>query len=159
PKSDKTPVSFPRLPLAPTYRVHLNVEDGLAVDNEAYAVLPTLSTVSILVVSPSVTTVKSLGQIPNLKVEAVSPQDYTPERAARFPVVLFHLTAPETLPTTNAAFILPPEGNTLFPLRKGDSHTRVTYWTAAHPLTDYVTFSLLTPTYAQAVLPVSWARS
>lgn len=159
PKTDKATVSFPRLPLAPTYRIHVNVDDGLAIDNEAYAVLPTLNTVSILVVSPSVTAVKSLGQIPNLKVEAVSPQDYTPERAARFPVVLFHLTAPETLPATNAAFILPPEGNALFPLGKGVSHPRVTYWTAAHPLTDYVTFSLLTPTYAQALLPVSWAKS
>jgi len=159
PRADKGTVSFPRLPLAPSYRVHLNVEDGLAVDNEAYAVLPALSTVSILVVSPSVTAVKSLAQIPNLKVETVSPQDYTPEQAARFPVVLFHLTAPETLPATNAAFILPPEGNTLFPLGKGASHPRVTHWTAAHPLTDYVTFSLLTPTYAQALLPVSWTKS
>jgi hypothetical protein len=155
---DKATVSFPRLPLAPTYRIHLNVDDGLAVDNDAYAVLPPLRTVSILVVSPSVTAVKSLGQIPNLKVEAVSPQEYTPERATRFPVVLFHLTAPETLPATNAAFILPPEGNVLFPLGKGVSHPRVTHWIAAHPLTDYVTFSLLAPAYAQGLLPMSWAK-
>ncbi len=159
PRNDKATVAFPRLPLALTYRVHLSVDDGLAVDNDAYAVLPTLSTVSIFVVSPSVAAVKSLGQIPNLTVEAVSPQDYTPERAACFPLVLFHLTAPETLPATNAAFLLPPEGNALFPLGKGVSHPRVTHWTAAHPLTAYITFSLLTPAYAQAVLPVSWAKS
>jgi hypothetical protein len=159
PSSDKATVSFPRLPLAPTYRIHLSVDDGLAVDNNAYAVLPTLSTVSILVVSPSVAAVKSLGQIPNLTVETVSPPDYTPERAAGFPLVLFHLTAPETLPATNAAFILPPEGNALFPLGKGAARPRVTHWTAAHPLTAYVTFSLLTPAYAQALLPVSWCKS
>ena len=159
PKNNKNIVAFPRLPLAPTYQVHLAVDDGLAVDNEAAIVLPTLSTVSILVVSPAANAVKSLGLIPNLAIELMRPEHYTPERAARFPLVLFHLTAPETLPVTNAAFILPPEGNTLFPLGKGNSRPRVTQWTAAHPLTAYVTFPLLTPAYAQALLPVSWCKS
>lgn len=159
PKNNKSTVAFPRLPLAPAYRVRLAVNDGLAVDNEAALVLPTLSTVSILVVSPAADAVKSLGQIPNLAMELIRPQDYTPERASRFPMVLFHLTAPETLPATSAAFILPPEGNALFPLGKGTSRPRVTQWTVAHPLTAYVTFPLLTPTYAQALLPVSWCKS
>jgi hypothetical protein len=159
PKTSKGIVAFPRLPLAPVYRIRLAVDDGLAVDNEAAIVLPTLNTVSILVVSPAANTVRSVGQIPNLAVELISPQDYTPERASRFPIILFHLTAPETLPVTNAAFILPPEGNALFPLGKGTSRPRVTQWTAAHPLTAYVTFPLLTPAYAQALLPVSWCKS
>jgi hypothetical protein len=158
PKNDKATVSFPRLALAPVYRIHLAVDDGLAVDNDAFIVLPTLRTVSILVVSPAATVGKSLGQIPNLAVELISPQDYTPDRASRFPMVLFHLTAPETLPATNAAFLLPPEGNALFPLGKSASRPRVTQWAAAHPLTAYVTFSLLAPTYAQALLPVSWCK-
>jgi hypothetical protein len=72
--------------------------------------------------------------------------------------VLFHLTAPETLPPTNAAFILPPEGNTLFPFGKAASRPAITQWTAAHPLTSYVTFSLLSPAYAQAFLPMSWCK-
>src|SRR5206468_228015 len=75
-----------------------------------------------------------------------------------FPLVLFHLTAPDTLPPTNAAFILPPEGNTLFPLGKATSQLQVTQWATAHPLTAYVTFSLLSPPYAQAFLPVSWCK-
>ena len=159
PKNDKAPVSFPRLAPAPVYRIHLAVDDGLAVDNDAFVVLPTLRTVSILVVSPAAAVGKSLGQIPNLSVEVISPQDYTPDRASRFPMVLFHLTAPETLPATNAAFLLPPEGNALFPLGKSASRPRVTQWAAAHPLTAYVTFPLLTPAYAQALLPVSWCKS
>lgn len=149
---------FPHLPLATTYRARLFVEDGLAVDNEAYAVLPALTTVPVLLVTPSSEAARSLGQIPNLKLERVSPQDYNPARATGFPLVLFHLTAPETLPPTNAAFILPPDGNTLFPLGKAAAHPAITQWTAVHPLTSYVTFSLLSPAYAQAFLPVSWCK-
>lgn len=159
PKNTKGIVTFSRLPLAPVYRVRLAVDDGLAVDNEAALVLPLLRTVSVLVVSPTATAARSVGQITNLAAELISPQEYTPERAARFPIVLFHLTAPETLPTTNAAFILPPEGNALFPLGKGASRPRVTQWATAHPLTTYVTFPLLMPAYGQALLPVSWCKS
>ena len=157
-KGESLTLSFPRLPLATTYRARLFVEDGLAVDNEAYAVLPALTTVPVLLVSPSADAAKSLGQIPNLKLERVSPQDYNPAKAAQFPLVLFHLTAPETLPPTNAAFILPPDGNTLFPLGKAATRPSITQWTAAHPLTSYVTFSLLSPAYAQAFQPVGWCK-
>jgi len=157
-KDGKATLSFPHLPLVTVYRARLLVEDGLAIDNQAYAVLPTLSSVPVLLVTPSPNVAKSLAQIPNLKIERVNPQDYTPARATDFPVVLFHLTAPEVLPETNAAFILPPEGNTLFPLGKSASRPQVTQWTAAHPLTSYVTFSLLTPVYAQAFLPVGWCK-
>jgi len=121
-------------------------------------VLPALSNVPVLLVTPSPGAAKSLGQIPNLKIEQVNPQEYTPARAAGFSAVLFHLTAPDVLPETNAAFILPPDGNALFPLGKSASRPQVTQWTAAHPLTSYVTFSLLTPTYAEAFLPVGWCK-
>ncbi|MGH7960756.1 MAG: vWA domain-containing protein [Candidatus Binatia bacterium] len=157
-KGEPLTFSFPHLPLATTYRARLSVEDGLAVDNEAYAVLPPLTNVPVLLVTPSPGVAVSLRQIPNLKLETVSPQDYNPAGVAGFPLVLFHLTAPESLPSTNAAFILPPEGNPLFPLGKAAPRPQVTQWTTAHPLTTYVTFSLLTPAYAQAFLPVSWGK-
>jgi hypothetical protein len=132
------------------------VDDGLAVDNEAYAVLPSLQTIPLLLVSPAANVVNSLRQIPNLRVEHVSPAEYTPARAVGFPLVVFHLVMPEALPATNAAFIFPPEGNALFPLGKAVRQPQVTQWTAGHPLTSYVTFSLLIPSYAQALLPVGW---
>lgn len=157
-KGEPLTFSFPHLPLATTYRARLSVEDGLAVDNEAYAVLPALTNVPVLLVTPSPGVAASLKQIPNLKLESVAPQDYTPAGAASFPLVLFHLTAPESFPSTNAAFILPPEDNLLFPLGKAAPRPQMTQWTTAHPLTTYVTFSLLTPAYAQAFLPVSWGK-
>lgn len=158
-KGESLTFSFSRLPLATTYRARLFVEDGLAVDNEAYAVLPALTAVPVLLVSPSTGAARSLRQIPNLTIESVSPQDYSPAKAGGFPLVLFHLTTPETLPPTNAAFILPPDGNTLFPLGKAAARPAVTQWLTAHPLTRYVTFSLLSPAYAQALLPVSWCTA
>src|SRR5262249_27222848 len=69
-----------------------------------------------------------------------------------------HLTAPETLPPTNAAFLLPPEGNSLFPLGRTTTHVQVTQWVTAHPLTSYVTFSLFSPAYAQALRPIGWGQ-
>ncbi|MGE0683094.1 MAG: BatA domain-containing protein, partial [Candidatus Binatia bacterium] len=150
--------SFSRLPLAKAYRARLNVEDGLALDNEAYAVLPSLTNVSVLLVSPSANVASSLNAIPNLKLERLTPQEYTPEKAARFAFVLFHLATPESLPPTNAAFLLPPEGNALFPLDKATNQVQVTQWMTAHPLTSYVTFSLFTPAYAEALQPVDWCQ-
>ena len=150
--------SFPRLPLATTYRARLSIEDGLALDNEAYAVLPALSDVSILLVTPEPEVAQSLSRIPYLKLEHVTPQAYDPTTVSRFPFVLFHLTAPETLPPTNAAFLLPPEGNGLFPLGQTASQPEITRWTVGHPLASYVNFALLKPAFGQALLPVAWSQ-
>ena len=152
-------LSFSGLPLARAYRARLGLDDGLALDNEAYAVLPILSDVSVLLVSSSSTAATSLNVIPNLKIERSTPEDYTSAKAARFAFVLFHLATPETLPPTNAAFLLPPEGNALFPLGKSTQQVQVTQWATAHPLTNYVTFSLFSPAYAEALLPVSWSQT
>ncbi|MCS6925148.1 MAG: VWA domain-containing protein [Candidatus Binatia bacterium] len=151
-------VSFPDLPLAATYRARLFVDDALAVDNEAYAVLPRLTKVPVLVVSPAPELVNSLRQIPSLALEVVAPHAYEPARATRFAFVLFHLTAPDALPSTNAALILPPQGNALVSLGKSGTQVRVTQWTTAHPLTSYVTFSLLSPAYAEALQPPAWCK-
>jgi Ca-activated chloride channel homolog len=155
-KHERSVMTFAHLPVATTYRARLLVDDALAVDNEAYAVLPSLKAISILVVSPTANVASSLDQIPNLHVERLTPAEYTPARAVGVPLVMFHLVMPESLPETNAAFIFPPEGNALFPLGKAAQRPQVTQWAAAHPLTSYVTFPLLTPRYAQALLPVGW---
>ena len=163
-KGETSLFSFSHLPIAQAYRARLQLQngngdqDGLALDNEAYAILPSLTTVAVLLVTPSPAVARSLSVIPNLNVETIAPQDYTPAKAAQFAFVLFHLTAPEALPPASAAFLLPPEGNPLFPLGKTTTHVQVTQWTAAHPLTSYVTFSLFSPTYAQALQSVAWGQ-
>ena len=159
--------SFSRLPLATTYRARLVVDagqneqnelDGLALDNEAYAVLPALTEVSVLLVTPQPEVAQSLSQLPYLKLEQVTPQAYDPLTVSRFACVVFHLTAPESLPPSNAAFLLPPEGNGLFPLGQTATQPDITRWAVGHPLVSYVNFDLLKPAFAQSLRPVAWSQ-
>ena len=151
--------SFSGLPVARTYRARLLIEDGLGLDNEAYAVLPALESVSGLLVTPLPELASGLSQIPALRLERVSPQDYSPEMAARFAFVIFHLTAPQTLPPSNAAFVLPPEGNAVFPLGRAAAGPDITRWTVGHRLVSYVNFPLLKPAFGQAFLPPAWSKT
>ena len=160
--------SFSQLPLTTSYRARIlfgerkgegRDEDGLAVDNEAYAVLPPLEEIAVLLVSPTPEVGNSLGQIPNIKLTLMTPQDYDPAavtHASEFLCILFHLPAPETLPPMPAAFFLPPDDNPLFSLGQSAQQPALTHWTHGHPLTSYVTFPLLTPAYAQALHPSGW---
>lgn len=162
--------SFSRLPLTITYRARIlfgeqeggngeDGEDGLNIDNAAYAVLPPLEEIAVLLVTPTPEVGDSLGQIPNLTLTLMTPQDYDPAavtHASAFRCILFHLTAPEALPPTPAAFFLPPDDNPLFSLGQGAQQPALTHWTHGHPLTSYVTFPLLTPAYAQAIRPSGW---
>ena len=156
--------SFSRLPLATSYRARILFDegeegDGLAVDNEAYAILPPLEEIAVLLVSPRPEVGDSLEQIPNLTLTLMTPQDYDPSAvtsASDFTCVLFHLTAPEVLPPLPAAFFLPPDDNPLFSLGQSAQQPALTHWTHGHPLTSYVTFPLLTPAYAQALQPSGW---
>ena len=156
--------SFSRLPLATSYRARILFDegeggDGLAVDNEAYAVLPPLEEIAVLLVSPTPEVGDSLEQIPNLTLTLMTPQDYDPSAvtsASEFTCILFHLTAPEVLPPLPAAFFLPPDDNPLFSLGRSARQPALTHWTHGHPLTSYVTFPLLTPAYAQALQPSGW---
>ncbi len=160
--------SFSRLPLTTSYRARILLgegkgggqdKDGLAVDNEAYAVLPPLEEIAVLLVSPTPEVGDSLEQIPNIKLTLMTPQDYDPiavTSASEFICILFHLTAPEVLPPMPAAFFLPPDDNPLFSLGQSAQQPVLTHWTHGHPLTSYVTFPLLTPAYAQALHPAGW---
>jgi len=160
--------SFSQLPLSTSYRAWIlfgegegggQDKDGLAVDNEAYAVLPPLEEIAVLLVSPTPEVGDNLEQIPNIKLTLMTPQDYDPvavTSASEFTCVLFHLTAPEALPPMPAAFFLPPDDNPLFSLGQSAQQPVLTHWTHGHPLTSYVTFPLLTPAYAQALRPSGW---
>ena len=160
--------SFSRLPLSTSYRARIlfgegegggQNKDGLAVDNEAYAILSPLEEIAVLLVSPTPEVGDSLEQIPNIKLTLMTPQDYDPATvtsASEFMCILFHLTAPEVLPPMPAAFFLPPDDNPLFSLGQSARQPTLTHWTHGHPLTSYVTFPLLTPAYAQALHPSGW---
>ena len=160
--------SFSRLPLSTSYRARIlfgegegrgQDKDGLAVDNEAYAILPPLEEIAVLLVSPTPEVSDSLEQLPNIKLTLLNPQDYDPATitsASEFICILFHLTVPEALPPMPTAFFLPPDDNPLFSLGQSAQQPVLTHWTHGHPLTSYVTFPLLIPAYAQALHPSGW---
>lgn len=160
----QTIFSFSALPRTDVYRARIVFDDGradgLALDNEAVAVLPELAPVSVLLVSPDPEAGAGLARIPNLRLTRLRPEEYDPAQATRahYTCLLFHLATPPALPAAPAAFLLPPEGNPLFDLGDPAQHPTVTDWTVGHPLTSYLTFPLLAPAYAHAVRPAAWNR-
>lgn len=160
----QTTFSFSALPRTDVYRARIVFDgeqtDGLALDNEAVAVLPELAQVSVLLVSPAPEAGAGLARIPNLRLTRLRPEEYDPDRATRahYTCLLFHLTTPPALPAAPAAFVLPPEGNPLFDLGDPAQRPAVTDWTVGHPLTSYLTFPLFAPAYAHAVRPAAWNR-
>lgn len=157
--------AFSDLPRTHVYRVRVVFDgeraDGLALDNEAVAVLPEPATVSVLLVSPDPEAGDGLARIANLHLTRLRPEEYDPARTTRaeYTCVLFHLTAPQALPDVPAAFLLPPEDNPLFRLGDAAPRPSVTDWMLGHPLTSYLTVPLLAPAYAHAVRPTAWNRS
>lgn len=160
----QTTFSFSALPRTDGYRARIVFDgeqaDGLALDNEAVAVLPELAQVSVLLVSPDPEAGTGLARIPNLRLTRTRPEEYDPAQATRthYTCLLFHLATPPALPAAPAAFLLPPEGNPLFDLGDPAQRPTVTDWTVGHPLTSYLTFPLLAPAYAHAVRPAAWNR-
>ncbi len=133
--------------------VHL---DGLHLDNSAYAALPDLKQVRLLLVSSDANVGTSLADLPNVNVTTIAPETYDPsdpDYISQFLCILFHRSTPNVMPSLPAAFLLPPEGNRLFELGASGETPAVTDWTDGHSITAYLDLSLLSPKFAQSVLP------
>ena len=130
--------------------------DGLDLDNSAYATLPDLKEVRLLLVSSDARVGSSLGDLPNVSVTTIAPEAYDPadhDYLSRFLCILFHRSMPNVMPPLPAAFLLPPDGNRLFELGAVGENPTVTDWVDGHSITAYLDFSLLSPKFAQSVLP------
>jgi hypothetical protein len=152
-------VSFDNLPARPYYEATLNPNDGLALDNRRFAVLPLRDGWEVLGVSPRPAALESLRSIAGLSVDVVSPQDYAKQRKDRHRLEIFHYSTPDALPDRNALFILPPTTNILARLGPPLQRPAISGWRAPHPLTDYVNFSLLRPSYGRALIPTVVAQT
>jgi hypothetical protein len=137
----------------PYYEAEIDVRDALPLDNRAFAVAPTAANLRILAVSPRPQELASLGAIPGVKLDLISPADY--EKAARsgYGLEVFHFATPASLPQTPALFVLPPDANALVDLGRPIARTVVSDWRDPHPLTRYVNFSLFRPIYARPLKP------
>jgi aerotolerance regulator-like protein len=143
---------FEGLPPRPYYEAEITVRDALLVDNRRFAVLPPSQRLRILGVSPRPQALSSLRTIPGVILNIVSPADYQDTEKTGYDLEIFHFATPAELPQTPALFVLPPDNN-LVALGKPLSKTAVSNWREPHPLTQYVNFSLLRPTYARPLQP------
>jgi hypothetical protein len=145
--------SFSGFAAHPYYEAEIDVRDALSLDNRAFAVAPTAANLRILAVSPRPQALASLGAIPGVKLDLISPADY--EKAARsgYGLEIFHFATPASLPQTPALFVLPPDANALVDLGKPIARTVVSGWRDHHTLTRYVNFTLFRPAYARPVRP------
>jgi len=145
--------SFSGFAAHPYYEAEIDVRDALALDNRAFAAAPTAANLRILAVSPRPQALASLGAIPGVKLDLVSPADY--EKAARsgYGLEIFHFATPAGLPQTPALFVLPPDANALVDLGKPVARAAVSGWRDPHTLTRYVNFTLFRPAYARPLKP------
>ena len=149
----KTAVAlFEGLPRRSYYEAEIATRDALLVDNRRFAVPPPAQNLRILGVSPRPQALSSLRSIAGVSVDIVSPGDYQIRGRTGYDLEIFHLATPAEPPQTPALFVLPPD-NTLVALGKPLSRPVVSNWREPHPLTRYVNFSLLRPTYARPLNP------
>ncbi len=149
----KTAVAFfEGLPRRSYYEAEISARDALLVDNRRFAVPPPLQNIRILGISPRPQALSSLRAIAGVNLNIVSPSEYQNSQRTGYDLEIFHLATPAEPPQTTALFVLPPD-NTLVALGKPLNRPTVSNWREPHPLTRYVNFSLLRPTYARPLEP------
>ena len=137
----------------PYYEAEIDVRDALPLDNRAFAVAPTAANLRILGISPRPQALTSLGAIPGVKLDLISPSEYEKPGRTGYGLEIFHFATPASLPQTPALFVLPPDANALVDLGKPIARTVVSGWRDPHRLTRYVNFSLFRPIYARPLKP------
>lgn len=159
PARQRATVSFEGLPASAAYEAELDVDDGLALDNRRFAVLPPSGELDILGISPRPEALRSLGSIPGVNLTLIRPEAYEKERGRRPSLEIYQFSAPAALPQNNALFVLPPRENPLVAQGKALSRPTVSSWSEPHPLTHYVNFALFRPSYARPLRPLSFGQA
>jgi hypothetical protein len=149
PAGQTVEVAFDDLPSQPYYEAALAVNDALALDNRRFAVLPTDKGWQVLAVSPRPQALQSLRSIPGINLKIIAPEEYAKYRRDDHALEIFHYSMPETLPSRQALFILPPSANPLAQTGAPAHQPVVSGWREPHPLTDYVNFALFRPSYGR----------
>lgn len=141
--------------------------DVLLEDDRAWAAPGASQGIRLLLVSDELPAAESgIPSLTGFEVDRVTARDFaalSPAEVARASFIVFHKSAPTVPPPVSSLLILPPEGNTLFPVRSVVESPRLTSWQSSHPLTSYLRVPLLksaaavvfdTPEWAQAVVNV-----
>lgn len=114
---------------------HLDGRDALPADNRAYGWIRAGREWRFLLVSPPSPLVDEITAIarvvPEIAVDAISPEQYARTDPAPYDAVIFHRVAPAP-PATNALYIYPPIGNPSFPVLGQARDVEVMDWNDTH---------------------------
>jgi len=113
-----------------------------------------------LIVSPDFASLKRSG-LENLKgfnFTLLSPEEYAGQDLSPYSWAIFHKFTPSSFPAISSFFILPPEGNSLFPVRTSEDSISFAAYKASHPLNRYLKPWLLDGSPAAILNPPAWTE-
>jgi hypothetical protein len=164
----------PKRATSPLYRIELGdpstlSKNGNPLDDIAWISQEAVSETRVLLVSPFLDSPSQgaaphlgLSRIPSMRVNQISPEEYGSldrDELARYSLIIFHQAAPTQAPEQPMLLVLPPSGNSLFPITEEIDSPRVTSWTSEHPITTYLRVQLLSPGRSAVLDLPSWATS
>jgi len=153
---------FDQLPAGARYASvtvnQLNGQDGLALDDTAFAVLTQRKPAQVLLVSEGNQFLeKVLTLLPNVDLYRIASSRYLAVEADRFDIIVFDNYLPPLLPRGNLLVVNPPDRG---PYRTNGSVTRprVTSWDREDPILNFVDLRDLNITRASKLDVPRWAK-
>jgi len=120
-------------------RVELDIKDGLALDNQAFAYLPTNARQRVLLVSRGNLFLESaLSADPSIALEIVAPHSF--DKNADFDLIVFDNCSPEYSGRANLIYFNPTGDATPVEIAGEIQDCKVTDLSQDHPLLRYVAF-------------------
>lgn len=136
----------------------MNGQDGLALDDTAFAVLVQHKPAQVLLVSPgNQFLLKVLTLLPNVDLFQIGAQRYLSSESDRYDIIVFDNYLPPLLPRGNLLVINPPDRG---PYRSNGSipRPRVVSWDREDPLLSFVDLRDLSITRASKIDVPRWAK-
>jgi hypothetical protein len=149
------------------YRLALNTRgtvgrNSLLEDDSAWISTSKAGRDSVLLVSNETAASLGLDNLRSLTSRLIKPEDYgslSKSDLKKYELLIFHRSAPASLPPVASLLVLPPEANTIFPSRLEAERPKVTSWSSDHPLTSYIKVPLLSPQASVIFETPIWAQS
>jgi von Willebrand factor type A domain/Aerotolerance regulator N-terminal len=153
---------FDQLPAGASYASvavnELNGQDGLALDDSAFAVLTQRKPAQVLLVSDGNQFLeKVLTLLPNVDLYRIASSRYLGVEADRFDIIVFDKYLPPLLPRGNLLVVNPPDRGA-YPSTGSVTRPRVTSWDREDPILSFVDLRDLNITRASKLDVPRWAK-
>lgn len=138
------------------------VGDAIRQDNEAHLVPPgDRGMDALLVTSRETNDSLGLNSLANLRFRSVSPAQFTsmmPGEVEQLALLVFHQSAPQEAYRVPSLFIVPPDNNRFFPVKKTANLPNIASWSEQHPIVSYLRVPLLPLERSLIFETPQWAR-